>query len=84
MGENPTEKELRDMTSEVDQDGSGEIEFNEFLMLMARKMMEVDIHMEIKQGFKAFDRDSDGVISAVDLYQMLNNIGTKISLEEAT
>lgn len=38
LDQNPTEEELQDMISEVDADGNGTIEFDEFLNLMARKM----------------------------------------------
>ena len=38
LDQNPTEKELQDMISEVDADGNGTIEFAEFLNLMAKKM----------------------------------------------
>ena len=38
LGQNPTEAELQDMVNEVDADGSGTIEFPEFLNLMAKKM----------------------------------------------
>ena len=38
LGQNPTEAELQDMINEVDADGSGTIDFPEFLALMARKM----------------------------------------------
>ena len=37
LGQNPTETELQDMINEVDTDGSGTIDFPEFLNLMARK-----------------------------------------------
>lgn len=38
LDQNPTEKELQDMISEVDADGNGTIEFAEFLTLMADKV----------------------------------------------
>lgn len=43
LGQNPTEAELQDMVNEVDADGSGTIEFPEFLNLMAKKM-KVRLH----------------------------------------
>lgn len=38
LGQNPSDEELQEMMREVDSDGSGTIEFGEFLNLMARKM----------------------------------------------
>ena len=38
--QNPTETELRDMINEVDEDGNGTIEFDEFLVMMAKKVKE--------------------------------------------
>ena len=37
LGQNPTEEEVKEMIDEVDADGSGSIDFPEFLSLMARK-----------------------------------------------
>ena len=31
LGQNPSDQELRDMIADVDEDGSGEIDFDEFL-----------------------------------------------------
>lgn len=38
LDENPTKEEVRDMIGEVDADGNGTIEFEDFLNIMARKM----------------------------------------------
>lgn len=47
LGQNPTKEELLDMMNEVDVDGNGTIEFNEFLHLMARKMKVAHIRRKI-------------------------------------
>lgn len=39
---NPTKKEIQDMISEVDIDGNGSIDFEEFLSIMGRKMKVKD------------------------------------------
>ena len=59
LGQNPTEAELQDMINEVDQDGSGSIDFPEFLTLMSRKMHDTDTEEEIKEAFRVFDKDGN-------------------------
>ena len=36
MGQNPTDSEVHDMINEVDVDGSGVVEFEEFVQFIAR------------------------------------------------
>jgi Ca2+-binding EF-hand superfamily protein len=38
LNENPTKEEVQDMIGEVDGDGNGSIDFEDFLNIMARKM----------------------------------------------
>ena len=40
LGNNPTDQELQDMVNEVDADGNGTLEFDEFCNLMARQMKD--------------------------------------------
>ena len=46
------ETELEKMVSTVDQEGTGQIEFNEFLQMMARKMAGVETEEELKEAFR--------------------------------
>ena len=43
--------------------GNGEIDFAEFLALMLKKMRECDHEEDIKDAFRTFDKDGDGVIT---------------------
>lgn len=56
LDQNPTEEELQDMISEVDADGNGTIEFDEFLNLMARKIKVIHYFLSILYDlrFKSF------------------------------
>ena len=42
--------------------GNGEIDFPEFLTMMARKMKDTDSEEEIKEAFRVFDKDGNGFI----------------------
>lgn len=82
LKQNPTEAELQDMINEVDADGSGTIDFNEFLNLMARKMKDNDTEEELKEAFRVFDKDQNGFISAAELRHVMANLGEKLTNEE--
>lgn len=82
LGQNATEEDLRQMINEVDADGSGTIDFAEFLTLMARKIKTKDSDAEILEAFKVFDKDGSGKISPDELRQVMNNLGEKLSDQE--
>jgi calmodulin len=46
LGQNPTKQEIQEMINEVDDDGSGEIEFAEFCKLMEKRAALFDDHEE--------------------------------------
>ncbi|BGP19599.1 Calmodulin-3 [Rhodosporidiobolus nylandii] len=79
LGQNPTEAELQDMINEVDADGNGQIDFPEFLTMMARKMKDTDSEDEVREAFKVFDKDGNGFISAAELRHVMTNLGEKLS-----
>lgn len=82
LGQNPTEAELQDMIGELDTDGSGTVDFPEFLSLMARKMRDMDSEEEIREAFRVFDEDGIGYISAAELRHVMTNLGEKLTDEE--
>ena len=82
LGQNPTEAELHDMINEVDNDGSGTIDFAEFLSLMSKKMKDADSEEELMEAFKVFDKDGNGFISSVELRHVMTNLGEKLTDDE--
>ena len=70
------------MVNEIDEDGSGTIDFSEFLNLMAKKMKDTDAEEEIVEAFKVFDKESNGFVSIEELRQAMLNLGERCSPEE--
>lgn len=62
LGFEPKKEEIRKMISEVDRNGSGTIEYQDFLDLMTFKMGERDPLEEMRKAFRLFlDDDSDRI-----------------------
>ncbi|KAJ1077003.1 hypothetical protein K5549_019072 [Capra hircus] len=59
LGQTPTKEELDAIIEEVDEDGSGTIDFEEFLVMMVRQMKEDakgKSEEELAECFRIFDR----------------------------
>ncbi|XP_043195790.1 neo-calmodulin-like isoform X1 [Amphibalanus amphitrite] len=82
LGQRPTATELRQMITTVDQEGMGQIEFNEFLQVMARKMAGMATEEELKEAFKVFDKDKDGFLSVSELRRIMTSMGEKLTKAE--
>jgi calmodulin len=82
LGQNPSEAELQDMVNQVDLDGNGTIEFDEFLYMMSRQMRDGDTEEDIKAAFRVFDKDGDGKITTAELTHIMNNLGEPLTQEE--
>ena len=46
---------LKDLINTVDKDGTGSIDFPEFLMMMKMKVQDQNQEEEIREAFKEFD-----------------------------
>ena len=54
MGQNPTDSEVNDMLNEVDVDGSGVVEFEEFVNFFSRLMKNLNPQNEVREAFRRF------------------------------
>jgi len=82
LGQTPTEQELVDMVNEIDEDGNGTIELDEFVKMMSKKVKESENEKELREAFQVFDKDNDGYISALELSYVMTNLGEKLTDDE--
>jgi calmodulin len=82
LGQTPSESDLRLMIKEVDKDGNGSIDFEEFLSLMCSKMNDHDSEEEMLEAFKVFDKDGNGYIGRSDFKIVMEDLGEPMTSEE--
>ena len=85
LGQEATEAELEKMIKLADADGSGDIDFEEFVTLIAHKMKDDDGALKeekLKQAFRVFDTDNSGFIDAAEMRRMMINLGENISMSQ--
>ena len=78
----PTEEELADMISSVDENRDGEISFDEFVILMKSRIGPVDPDQELRDAFAVFDTDNSGAIDRKELKRLMKKLGQKLSEQE--
>ena len=77
LGDNVSEEEVDNKLKEMDEDGNGTIDFQEFLLYMLEKVNKQNLCSDIIEIFKIFDRDDSGYLTKTEM-----KIITKGLLEE--
>merc|ERR1711993_72367 len=78
MGFRPSKEELKEILEEIDEDGSGEIEFEEFCQLCAKFLIEEPdeetMKKELKEAFRVYDKEANGFITTDQLREIIAEI----------
>ncbi|CAK0868461.1 unnamed protein product [Prorocentrum cordatum] len=82
LGFEPKKGELQNMISDVDDDGSGTIGYEEFFKMMTHKILNRDPKGEILKAFRLFDDDETGKISFKNLERVAKELGERMTDEE--
>jgi calmodulin len=82
LNQDPSEHELAEMINEVDIDGNGHIDFDEFVTLMNRRCKETDAEEEVINAFKVLDKEGGGMISSSELRHLMTTLGDKLTEDE--
>ena len=55
-------------------DGSGSIDFTEFVIMMQRYVKTSDSEEDLRLAFRVFDKDSNGNVSVGELRQVISSL----------
>ena len=70
------------MLSDMDADGSGAIDFGEWLALMTKRVNDKDSRANVNKIFALFDDERTGFISSKNLRRISEELGEQVSAEE--
>ena len=86
MGFRPSKEELKEILEEIDEDGSGEIEFEEFCQLCAKFLIEEPdeetMKTELKEAFRVYDKEANGFITTDQLREIIAELDTRLTKED--
>ncbi|XP_067447414.1 troponin C, skeletal muscle isoform X1 [Thunnus thynnus] len=85
LGQNPSREELDAIIEEVDEDGSGTIDFEEFLVMMVQQLKEDQAgksEEELSECFRIFDKNGDGFIDREEFGDILHLTGEPVVEED--
>jgi len=70
------------MITELDSDGNGNLDFNEFFGLMTTKISDKNTRAQYAKVFAIYDDERKGYITAENLVHVAQTLGETITIEE--
>lgn len=85
VGQNPSEEMIRDLIQIFDPEkGAGSFTFTDFLKICESPHFQDPVKEEkILESFREFDKDATGTITILELRYILQQLGERLSDEEA-
>ncbi len=76
------EKELQVLLNQMDVNGSGEIDFDEFKATMGKSYFRRHSKQELEVAFKRYDADGNGFLTVDEFQSVMSNMGRCMSRNE--
>ncbi|KAH8257629.1 hypothetical protein KR038_007269, partial [Drosophila bunnanda] len=86
LGHELDEDTLNEIISDIDKDGSGKLEFEEFCALAAKFLTEDEddeaMVRELKEAFRLYDKEGNGYITTEVLKEIFRELDNTLSAED--
>ena len=75
LGKPHDEVTIRSLLADIDFNNDGTINFDEFLLIMQKKQNTAEIEEDLREAFRSFDRDGNGLISVAEIKFIMTTLG---------
>ena len=80
LGLNPSDEDLKEIIDSFDNDKNNNmIDFNSFLIIMAKRKNDIDNEEDLLDAFRVFDKENNGKISARELRYVMMSSGEDLN-----
>ena len=81
-GKNPSQAEMQKIIAHVDQSCEGCVDFQTFLKVLKMPMTPLESEADLANAFRAFDKESNGLVSESELQTVMRTFGEPLNDEE--
>ncbi|CAF1546250.1 unnamed protein product [Adineta ricciae] len=79
---NVNNSQLNQLVKQMDENGSGQVEFDEFARVMGETFFKKYTQEELRAAFNQFDQDGSGYIQAAELESIMSRMGRRYNKAE--
>ena len=80
LGLNPSDEDLKEIIDSFDNEKNNNlIDFNSFLIIMAKRKNDIDKEKDLLEAFRVFDKENNGKISARELRYVMMSSGEDLN-----
>ncbi|CAH1788764.1 unnamed protein product [Owenia fusiformis] len=75
VGHRPSDEEVQELVKQIDTDGNGEVEWEEFLAIFQTKPKKKHTEASLRKAFDKIDKDKSGDLSSNEIRQFFRESG---------